>query len=104
MRFFWPVYISVAAAATAGMYVAAPLARPYVPDFLQPAAPAVTAQSASPRLPGVLLLKSRPASRARQQGNVELLEGRGPSSPQATQRPTLQPAAPHSPAAPSVSP
>ncbi len=38
MRFFWPVYLSVAAAATVGVYVAAPMARPYVPDFLKPAA------------------------------------------------------------------
>lgn len=35
MRYFWPIYILVAVAATAGVYYAAPLARPYIPELLK---------------------------------------------------------------------
>ena len=34
MRFFWPIYFLTAAAGTAGVYLAAPLARPYVETVL----------------------------------------------------------------------
>ncbi|MDD4622282.1 MAG: hypothetical protein PHG71_03500 [Kiritimatiellae bacterium] len=101
MRFFWPVYISVAAAATAGIYAAAPLARPYLPDFLKPAAPVKTAQSASPQSPGVLLLKARTPSRPQQTESGDPSEGRALSPPQTTQSPYPQPSP--APVAPSVS-
>jgi len=35
MRFFWPIYFISAAAGTAIVYFAAPLARPYIPEFLK---------------------------------------------------------------------
>ena len=35
MRYFWPIYLITTAVGTAGVYVAAPLARPYVPDALK---------------------------------------------------------------------
>jgi hypothetical protein len=35
MRYFWSIYLVMAVAGTAGVYVAAPLARPYIPDFLK---------------------------------------------------------------------
>ena len=42
MRFFWPIYVLSATVATVGVYVAAPLVRPYVPEFLK--RPSKTAQ------------------------------------------------------------
>ncbi len=44
MRFFLPVYVLSATLATAGVYFAAPLLRPYVPDFLK--RPSTSAQTA----------------------------------------------------------
>jgi hypothetical protein len=41
MRYFWPIYLVTAAVGTAGVYVAAPLARPFVPDALKRAVSAV---------------------------------------------------------------
>jgi len=35
MKFFWPIYLTVAAVGTTGVFVAAPLARPYVPEWLK---------------------------------------------------------------------
>lgn len=41
MRFFWPIYLTVAAVGTAGVFVAAPLARPYIPEWLKISVPTV---------------------------------------------------------------
>jgi len=57
MRFFWPVYLLSAAVGTAGVYLYAPLARPYVSSLLglKPPAPRAAAapQAVSPRAPDV---------------------------------------------------
>jgi hypothetical protein len=103
MRFFWLIYICVAVAATAGVYVAAPLARPYMPDFLKPAASAAKqAQTPSPPPPAVLSLKRRPAPQTRQYGNSGVSAGQIPSSPQVVQDSSPQPATVPLPAVPSV--
>ena len=44
MRFFWPIYVVSTTVATVGVYFAAPLVRPYVPEFLK--LPSKTAQIA----------------------------------------------------------
>ncbi len=35
MRFFWPLYLFAAVVGTVGVYYIAPIARPYVPEFLK---------------------------------------------------------------------
>ncbi len=58
MKFFWPIYFLTAVVSTAGVYVAAPLARPYVEAvFGKPkAAPSPVSSGADPS--GGLLLKT----------------------------------------------
>lgn len=56
MRFFWPIYFFSAVAGTAAVYFAAPLARPYVPEYLKLPAPAQPGREAAP--PPALVMKA----------------------------------------------
>jgi hypothetical protein len=51
MRYFWPIYLVAAAAGTAGVYIAAPFARPYAPAFLKPSPASAPDGSGPPPAP-----------------------------------------------------
>jgi hypothetical protein len=58
MKFFWPLYLSSVVVGTAGVYVAAPLARPYVAGLLGKGEAAETAPATAP----ALVVKPSPAA------------------------------------------
>jgi|GEM_PF-1052270 len=61
MRFFWPVYFCVAVAGTVGVYVTAPLARSYVPDFIKIAVVPESPDS-NTAVPPVVVMKIVPST------------------------------------------
>jgi len=85
MRYFWPIYLTAFVAGTVIVFMAAPLARPYVPEWMKASTPSATTNVV------------RPVAAARIQGigrtaSADPVAGQAPAAIQETQLDELPPA------------
>lgn len=73
MRYFWPIYLITAAVGTAGVYIAAPLARPHIPDALKRIASTDSDQQPSETPPARVTTPQLPPASANQDAALDEL-------------------------------
>ena len=70
MRHFWPIYLTTAIVGTAGVYIAAPLARPYIPDAVKHMVQRASAQQPSEEAEPPRMVTRPPAAAMANQDTV----------------------------------